>query len=194
VVVVFLTSGELGLKRFPREEAWRVREGEAEAAAEVLGVAALNFLRLPDWDVGDLVDDAAMLLRPILRQERPSVVYVPHPAEWHPDHQAALPIVRAALPDGNDPPQGLTYEVWTPLAAYDHVEDITTVMRRKLQAVRRYRSQIGHFRYDRAVFGLNQYRGSLASRSRYAEVFQSASLPLDRAEAPLGIELGEPRD
>jgi len=191
VAVVFLTSGELGLKHLPRDEAWRVRESEAEAAAEVLGVAALSFLRLPDWDVGDRVDDAATLLRPILHQERPSVVYVPHPTEWHPDHQAALPIVRAALPDGNDPPLGLAYEVWTPLAAYDHVEDITPVMRRKLQAVRRYRSQIGHFRYDRAVFGLNQYRGSLAARSRYAEVFQSDCLPSDRAETPPGFGFGE---
>jgi LmbE family N-acetylglucosaminyl deacetylase len=175
VATVFLTSGELGLKHLAREEAWRVREGEAEAAAEVLGIAAMSFLRLPDWGLGDRVDEAATALRAILDREQSRVVYLPHGQDGHPDHQAALPTLRAALHgSAAAPPALLTYEVWTPLAAYDHVEDITPVMRRKLQAVRCYRSQIGHFRYDRAVAGLNQYRGSLAARCRYAEVFQSA--------------------
>jgi LmbE family N-acetylglucosaminyl deacetylase len=66
----------------------------------------------------------------------------------------------------------LAYEVWTPLAEYDQVEDISPVMRRKLRALRCHRSQLGHFRYDRAVRGLNQYRGALAARCRYAEVFR----------------------
>jgi LmbE family N-acetylglucosaminyl deacetylase len=52
------------------------------------------------------------------------------------------------------------------------VEDVSAVMGRKMRAVRCYRSQIGHFRYDRAVRGLNQYRGALAARRRYAEVFR----------------------
>jgi N-acetylglucosamine malate deacetylase 1 len=184
VTAVFLTSGELGLKHLSRDEAWRVREGEAEAAAEVLGIAALTFLRLPDWDVGDAVDEAAMALRPVLQRDPPDMVYLPHPGEWHPDHRAALPIVRAALHSSTTAPPTLrTFEVWTPLSEYDQVEDITPVMRRKLQAVRCYRSQIGHFRYDRAVSGLNQYRGSLAARCRYAEVFGSApASPDDRWE------------
>jgi LmbE family N-acetylglucosaminyl deacetylase len=62
--------------------------------------------------------------------------------------------------------------VWTPLPAHDHVEDVTPAMTRKLRAVRCYASQLGHFRYDLAVRGLNQYRGRLAARTRFAEVFQ----------------------
>ena len=38
VNVVFLTSGELGLKQFPREKVWKIREAEADAACKVLGV------------------------------------------------------------------------------------------------------------------------------------------------------------
>ncbi len=65
------------------------------------------------------------------------------------------------------------YEVWTPLAAYDHVEDISPVMRRKLLAIRAHKSQLdGDFDYKRAVTGLNQYRGALAGKCAYAEVFQ----------------------
>ena len=49
VTAVFLTSGELGLKHLPADEACRIREAEARAAATILGIAAIDFLRLPDW-------------------------------------------------------------------------------------------------------------------------------------------------
>ena len=181
VVAVFLTSGELGLEHLPREEAWRVREGEAEAAAEILGLVDLAFLRRPDWFVGEGVDDAAALLRPILSREVPQSIYLPHDREWHPDHRAALAVVWAALQDSGIPaPDLLTYEVWTPLSEYDQVKDITPVMARKLRAVRCYRSQLAGFHYDRAVRGINAYRGALAARCRYAEVFRYAALAAPR--------------
>jgi hypothetical protein len=61
------------------------------------------------------------------------------------------------------------------MTAHGWAEDISRFMRRKLRAVRCYQSQLEEFRYDRAVRGLNQYRGCLAARCRYAEVFQYAS-------------------
>jgi LmbE family N-acetylglucosaminyl deacetylase len=174
VSAVFLTSGELGLKHLPREEAWRVREREAEAASGVLGLGGITFLRLPDWFLGERTAEAAEALRPVLRRAAPGLVYVPHAGEWHPDHRAALAIVRRALKEIPDPPALRAYEVWTPLAEYDDVEDVTPVMSLKLRAVRCYASQLPTFRYDRAVRGLNQFRGALAAHCRYAEVFQSA--------------------
>ncbi|HXG10558.1 MAG TPA: PIG-L deacetylase family protein [Gemmataceae bacterium] len=181
VAVVFLTSGELGLKHLPQEQARQVREREAEAAADVLGVAAVTFLRQADWYIHDEVDQAAAALTPVLGRAAPQIVYLPHPREWHPDHRAALFVVRAALAGADIPvPVLLTYEVWTPLAEYDRVEDITPVMMRKLRAIRCYRSQLEGFRYDRAARGLGQYRGALAGRCRYAEVFQ----PIDPAPLP----------
>jgi hypothetical protein len=71
-------------------------------------------------------------------------------------------------------PTLLTYEVWTPLAEHYHVENITPVMRRKLQAVRAHRSQTQQLPYDRAVRGLNLYRGAVAGGCRYAEIFNYA--------------------
>jgi LmbE family N-acetylglucosaminyl deacetylase len=187
VVSVFLTSGELGLKHLPAVDAWRIREAEAAAATQVLGVSALHFLRQRDWFVGEQVAGAAKALQPILTQERPDRIYLPHPREWHPDHQASLPVVRAALQNMPDfTPELLAYEVWTPLETYDHVEDVGAVMARKLKAVRCYRSQLGGFRYDRAVRGLNQYRGELTARCRFAEVFRYATLADDETPAATG--------
>jgi len=57
VAVTYLTSGELGLKHLEPEEAWRIREGEAEECASVLGVASTRFLRRPDWSLADEVEE-----------------------------------------------------------------------------------------------------------------------------------------
>jgi LmbE family N-acetylglucosaminyl deacetylase len=177
VTAVFLTSGELGLKHLPRAEACRIREGEAEAAAQVLGIGKLEFLRFPDWYVTEHVSAVAAALRQLLEREAPARVYLSHDKDWHPDHRACLPIVRQALRDSTIPaPTLLTYEVWTPLAEHDDGQDVTAVMGQKLQAVRCHRSQVEQLRYDRAVRGLNMYRGAIAWGCRYAEIFQHAHI------------------
>jgi LmbE family N-acetylglucosaminyl deacetylase len=174
VVTVFLTSGELGLKHLPTERAQEIREAEAKAAAKVLGVSENVFLRCPDWYLESHVERAAEQLRPVLRRERPDIIYLPHPLEWHPDHKASLPIVRKGLEGLDQPtPVLLAYEVWTPLSSFDHVNDISTAMSAKLKAVRCYKSQLPGFQYDRATRGLNQFRGRLTARCRFAEVYQS---------------------
>ncbi len=171
VVVVFLTSGELGLRHLPPAGAWSIRENEARDAAGVLGTAEPHFFRLPDWGCAARQAEGADRLRAVLGAERPALLYLPHPGEEHPDHAACLPIARLALgAAGLSTPELRGYEVWTPLAAHDHVEDISPVMARKLEALACYRSQLTEFRYDRAVTGLNQYRGALAGRCDYAEV------------------------
>jgi LmbE family N-acetylglucosaminyl deacetylase len=177
ISTVFLTSGELGMKHLPSEQVWRQRETEAQAAANILGTAELIFLRRADWFVSESVEATAAALRPILNRESPSLIYLPHSGEWHPDHKASLSVVRTALQGDDYPPPILRcYEFWTPLPQYDHVEDISETMACKLRAIRCYRSQLAQYRYDRAVCGLNQYRGITAAKCRFAEVFEDADL------------------
>src|SRR5688572_30216530 len=66
IAAVFLTSGELGLKKLSRESAWQMRETEARTACAILGIAELSFLRLPDWRIGDDISTATDALRPVL--------------------------------------------------------------------------------------------------------------------------------
>lgn len=174
VTGVFLTSGELGLKHLPREKARAVREREARRAVGILGLAETWFLRGPDWMLIDDIRPPAKELRAILEREPPGVVYLPHDDEWHPDHKAAGAILRSALrASGIVTPQLRAYEVWTPLAQFDQVQDITPFMPRKLRALRAHRSQLKEFDYVRAVRGLNAFRGALAAKCDYAEVFQT---------------------
>lgn len=176
VSAIFLTSGELGLKHLPKEKAWKIREAEARKAAEILGLDSLTFLRQSDWYLGDQIKQAAAALKPILQSTAPDLIYLPHEGEWHPDHKATAPIVRAALGGTNVPLRG--YEIWSPLTEYDHYENISSVMNRKIRAVRCHRSQMKEYPYDRAITGLNQYRGILAAKAKFAEVFQT--VPLNR--------------
>ena len=179
ITAVFFTSGELGLKHLPRNQAQAIREREARNAAKILGLRNLHFFRAPDWCLSDSLKKTAQRLRPILKSASPQLIYVPHQREWHPDHKAALPILRAALRGARiRAPEVRTYEVWTPLTEFDHVVNITAPMPLKLRALRAHRSQLKEFDYERAVRGLNAFRGELAAKCRYAEVFQT----LPRAE------------
>ena len=173
VVAAFLTSGELGLKHLPRERAWKIREAEACAAARILGLAEVAFFRGPDWGLADHIAKVACDLRSVLERERPQLIYLPHPLDSHPDHIAAIRILRAGLKSNSAVPELRGYEVWSPLSRFDHTEDITSTMNRKLRAIRAHRSQLKEFDYACAIRGLNEYRGVLAGKCRFAEVFQS---------------------
>jgi LmbE family N-acetylglucosaminyl deacetylase len=173
VDVVFLTSGELGVPDREPDDARAVREAEAERAAGILGVTDLTFLRHPDWFVNEVDTTIIEQLRSVVDRTSPGLVYFPHENEWHPDHAAAgtlAPKVAAAV-DADIAFHA--YEVWTPLADFDDVSDITDVMTTKLTAVRAYGSQLETFRYDDAVEGLDRFRGALAGHCEYAEVFRT---------------------
>jgi len=175
ISVVFLTSGELGLKHFSRKKACAIRESEARKAAAILKLKELSFLRCSDWMLGDQIPKAARLLRPLLVRIHPQIIYLPHPEDGHPDHQAALPILRAALKGVRSlKPSLRLYEIWSPISKYDFVQDISSCMARKLRALRAHKSQLQAFNYIRAVTGLNQFRGALAAKFKFAEVFAEA--------------------
>jgi len=177
VCAVFLTSGELGLKQLSREKAWQIREAEARKAARILGLASVEFLRGPDWGLSDVIPRLAGELRSILQREGPERIYLPHPSDGHPDHQATLALLRRSLGRSKlKPPELLAYEIWTPLVTFDHVVDITPWMPRKLKALRGHRSQLAEFNYVRAIRGLNEYRGALAAKRPFVEVFQTLVL------------------
>ena len=186
--IIFLTSGDDGIQGTPAAQTRAIREAEAAASAFILSAATVDFLRLPDRSVSDHLPAGAAALRPLILAYRPNVIYLPHPDESHPDHAAAVPVVRAALapdfPLHPDHTHLRVYEVWTPMLKPGWVEDIAPVMATKLRALRCHRSQLRALRYDRAILALNRYRGLMLGGTRYAEAF--AYLPLNPA-VPAGV-------
>ncbi len=183
VLTLFLTSGEGSMKNMPAEEIWQIREAESRAALSVLSSELLGFLRLPDGRLDKQISQGGQAMAEAMEKAMGSIhpdrIYLPHGNEDHPDHQAVLPMLAAAYRQlGRAEPWLLGYEVWTPLDRYDLVEDISEVFSLKQAAVNCYQSQLEQFRYDRAMAGLNMYRGAMAGHCEYAEVFASLTFPV----------------
>ncbi|MPN42796.1 hypothetical protein SDC9_190354 [bioreactor metagenome] len=66
----------------------------------------------------------------------------------------------------------LGYEVWTPIQAVGHVEDISEFMSIKLEALQNHRTQTKYIKYDDAIQGLNRYRGIMSGKGDFCEYFQ----------------------
>jgi LmbE family N-acetylglucosaminyl deacetylase len=175
VHVVFLTSGEAGGHGRPPAETGALREREAQAAADVLGIERIEFYREPD---GKLRATPGLVerLRTKLARWRPKRIYLPHGQETHEDHRAAARLLRRALAPAEAAdlhPEVRLFEVWTPLQRMDEIVDISNHVETKRAAIQAYASQCAVMRLDEAILGLNRYRGEMHSwpGGDYAEVF-----------------------
>jgi N-acetylglucosamine malate deacetylase 1 len=174
VQIELLTSGEKGGHDLIEAEVGRIREQEALAAAEILGVVHFEFYRQPDGDLRVSRPLASRLAQRIC-DCKPSIIYVPHGAEQHPDHRVAVRLLQRALRllDLDEPPRVLAYEVWTPLQQLDEIVDITPYMETKLKAIAAYSSQTRIMNFAAAAEGLARYRGEMHCwpGGEFAEVF-----------------------
>lgn len=178
VGIVDLTRGELGTRGTPQ-----IRTAEAQAAAEILGVAVRHNL---DFRDGFFLNDEAhqMALVRLFRRYQPTIVLANAIDDRHPDHGkgarlvedvwfiAGLRMVETFEDDGT--PQA----PWRPKAVYhyiqdrfikpDFVVDVTPYWDIKERSIRAYRSQF----YDPASTEPESYLSSpdflefLKARSR----------------------------
>src|SRR2546428_12448192 len=194
VASVLLTSGEMGLSDLSEGDARHVRELESEDAAGILGISSVTFLRRPDQHLEQDTLHAAQALKPILEREKPEIIYLTHERDFHRDHRASVSIVQTAVrASGIATPALLGYEVLTPLTEFDRAEDISAVIGRKLKAVCAHGSQVGQFRYDRALRAMNRFRGVMAGGGRRAGGFSVCATRQPRASlAPAGATTAGP--
>ena len=175
VNVIFLTSGEGGGHGRSPEETKRVREQEATDAAQVLGLAHIEFWREPNGALRvtkQLVDRLCEKITELQAE----IIYVTHDREMHPEHRAAARLVRRAVSNLSPSmvrPEVLMFEVWTPLQRMDQIVDITPYIGTKIAAIRAHKSQCEVLGFDDAFVGLARYRGEMFSwpDGDYAEIF-----------------------
>ena len=161
VVYVICTSGEKGTDdpgMNPKELA-ATREAEQLEAAKVLGVKEVIFLRYPDQDLEDSREFRKTIVEQI-RKFRPEIVITSDPYRkyiWHRDHRivgrvvldAVFPYARDhwAFPEmiGGDLLPHKVKEVWLWAPNEEDINfrsDITLTFDRKVEALRRHKSQI----------------------------------------------------
>ena len=159
ITAVFMTDGGKGdtLAGGVRGEALiDLREQEANAAAEKLGINECVFLRNPDASLQCSSQTIDQLHRLLLLQQ-PDIVYVPSPFETHRDHRVACAVAARALVRYSKPALVYLYEVWAAVVA-NCVVPID--LKQKIAAVRCYRSQMDEREsLVVAVTSLARYRG-----------------------------------
>ena len=196
VLVAFLTDGQAGDRRLydptltagDRQAIRRwlgdTRRDEARRWCHGAGVEAPLFFDAPDGQLGaeDVLARTEPLLRGLLQQEQPEVIYLPSLLDTHQDHAASNTLLMRSLATASVGPVDLRgYEVWSPTAA-NAVLDISSNWPRKRDLLMGYRSQLRDVDYVRAIDGLNAYRAMLLPTGQgHAEAFLRLS-PAEHAK------------
>ena len=163
VVYVVCTNGDKGSNnpRMKPEQLARIREREQLAAAKVLGVTEVVFLRHPDQGLEDTPEFRKQLVR-LIRMYRPEVVATTDPYHrylWHRDHRiAGLVTMDAVFPYARDhlaypefmmnglKPHKVRELLFWGSEEPDYRSDVTSTFDLKLAALCCHKSQIGRMR------------------------------------------------
>ena len=89
--ICHMTAGEMGTRGTPE-----TRRQEAEAAAEILGVHAMEILGLPDGRIDPHAEAAKDVVIRAIRRHRPRLILAPYWEDLHPDHAATGSLIKQA--------------------------------------------------------------------------------------------------
>ncbi len=202
ITFVLGTSGDKGSAdpSFNSEKLMETREAEQRAAADVLGVKNVAFLRMRDAELVADLETRKKITR-VIRQYKPDAVVCQDPTArfqgsyiQHPDHLAMGEAVLAAiypsardrltfpelLDEGLEPHKVSEVYVAAGDQNVDHFVDVTDFLDKKFEALRAHASQMGEWnpaemvrqwsRDAAALARLRNYPG--AQEMEYAEAFK----------------------
>lgn len=207
VCYVLCTSGDVGIAKpeLTRAQVTEIREAEQLAAAEVVGVREVIFLREPDGTLVNTLDLRKRLVREI-RRFRPEVVVCLDPTLFfvdsntyinHPDHRAAgTAAVDAVFPAAGQPhvfeelaAEGLQAHKVRKLyidswGSGDTFVNITDTIDLKLAALRKHVSQMGEWDPEPMLREWSR-AAAKGKEMAYAESFRVITLESDENWAKL---------
>ncbi len=171
VNIIYLCSGDKGIKDKNPVEVTIIRKSEALNAALVLGLSEsnLHFLNFEDEKLLQNIDHAALEIKKLFNDVPPDLIYLPSFLDKHNDHFATNHIFKKLNINNT---VIAAYEVWTPLIP-NRIVDISAVISQKEKAIQAHVSQIKALQYDQAIIGLNRYRAKMYTKKsfEYAEAF-----------------------
>lgn len=197
---VLCTSGDVGIADYgmTKARAIEIRESEQQAAADLVGVKEVIFLREPDGMLQATMELRKKLVREI-RRFRPEVVIVMDPTiVWsgddyinHPDHRAAgLAAVEAIFPAAGQPnlfqelelegltafkPRKVYCQNWQSGDTYVSIDETIDI---KIACLRAHKSQMGDWDPEPRIREWAAVRAK-GHEMKYAEVFRVVSLESD---------------
>jgi len=184
IVYVVCTNGDKGTSdaSVKLEEIAKTREEEQIAAANLLGVREVIFLRHPDQGLEDTPEFRKEIVR-LIRMYRPETVVTADPYRryiWHRDHRmtgqvtldAIFPYARDifSYPDltkeGLHPHKVKEVLLWG-TEDVNYRSDITETFDVKLSALQCHKSQVGHIPLQELEERLRERHSSLAQGEEY---------------------------
>lgn len=195
VIYVVCTNGDKGTSdaSMKPEELAKTREEEQIAAANLLGVGEVIFLRHPDQELEDTREFRKEIVR-LIRLFQPETVVTADPYRrylWHRDHRIAGQVTLDAIfPYARD---HLSYPELMKEGLYphkvrevflwgtedvNHRSDITESFHVKLAALRCHRSQVGHIPSEELEKRLEERHRSFAEGENFllAEAFHRVEI------------------
>lgn len=191
VVYVICTNGDKGTSdtSMTGTRLAALREEEQLAAARILGVQDVVFLRYPDQGLEDTAAFRKDLVKQI-RRFRPEIVAGPDPYRryiWHRDHRicgqvlldAVFPYARdmLAYPDlyqqGYLPHKVKTLYLWGS-PDINHRVDISTTFDRKIAALKCHRTQFDVEEMEKRI--RERYKAAADTGYQYAEAFHKEEI------------------
>jgi LmbE family N-acetylglucosaminyl deacetylase len=167
VKVVLVTDGS-GAGSLP-VGAGVARQLEFVKALAVLGVTDSIQLSQPDGFFEGSQELASRVTK-LLADYKPDWVFLPSPLDYHRDHVRIAAFLEPLCRNAASVQQLLFYEIWAPVPA-THVVDITDQACIKRVALDQHATAMACGDYQRAVEGLNRYRGLYLGNNRQAEAF-----------------------
>jgi LmbE family N-acetylglucosaminyl deacetylase len=146
-----------------------VRQAEFVRALTRLGISDSLQLNQPDGAFTP-TPDLKLKIQQLLADYQPDWVILPSPLDYHRDHVRIAAFLEPLCRRAASVDQLLFYEVWAPVPA-THVVDITDQVATKRLALAEHATAMVCGDYERAVDGLNNYRGLYLGKGRVAEAF-----------------------
>jgi LmbE family N-acetylglucosaminyl deacetylase len=184
VIYVVCTNGDKGSNDpgMKPEKLAEIREQEQLAAAKLLGVNEVIFLRHEDQTLEDTPEFRKELVR-LIRIYRPKIIATSDPYRryiWHRDHRITGQVVldaifpyardRWAYPDlleqGIEPHKVKEVLLWA-AEAPNYFSDISDTFEIKLAALRCHQSQVGQFSQEDLIDFFKQRHESFAAAKKY---------------------------
>ncbi len=179
-----MTDGRHG-GNLPPEEIKEMRSKEAEEERKFLGVMDYYNFDIEDGKLENYKDDKDIIEKVAKMIKDSNVVFLPNKADAHPDHRATYEIGHKALElvRNDRVPLEVHYIVWLfPFYTYEPgtFEKILKVnidnqIERKLEGIRKHKSQVERARIDEMTKHLNQFFSLLYSafrerKAKYSEI------------------------
>lgn len=163
IEVVVVTGGEAAGNPDERRE-------ESLRAGEILGVSKYHFWSVPDRDIANARIPADRI-KSIIDHLEPQTVFLPGIKEYNPDHRSTTKAIRLFLKNFAYAGNVWLYEISRQNEA-NRLIDITSVLGKKVQAIKCFTSQLTLNDYESAVLAINSSRAyTLPPKTTHAEAF-----------------------